>query len=255
MQPDTNTIAEESTMKKNYFAYYKMSRVTCCRIVMQLGLAAVFLVMAGAARHTDAAEPEKEKTLIVFYSRTGNSSVVADVLKDHLQADTLRIREHTDRSGTLGFWGAALDSFLNRQADIEPAQPDLSGYKNIIVVSPIWNWNLCVPIRTLLQRTDFQGKRLVVFTTANIDIKKYEPYGDDAPFVKRFFRDYLRKKSLSMREVARSSGAEIRGHFHIATKGISKKKIRAETLGFIEQVQYALSLPVRHAHHIARNRQ
>ena len=91
----------------------------------------------------------------------------------------------------------------------------------------------------------------MVVTTANIDIKKYEPYGDDAPFVKRFLRDYLREKSLAMRELAKKSGAEIRGHFHVATKDVPPEKIRQDTLNFVRRIQTAFAPQKRSADKLA----
>ena len=215
------------------------------------GLACALLVTACFPAVCAADDSEPEKTLIIYYSRTGKSSVVCDTLKNHFKADTLEIKDLTDRSGTLGFYRAALDSFLNNYTEIEPAAPDLSGYSNIVLISPIWNWNISVPIRTVMAETDFTGKRLVVETTANIDIKKYEPYGDDAPFIKRFFRDYLRKKSLAMRELAKKSGADIRGHFHVATKDVPPEKIQQDTLNFIRRIETAFAPQKRPADKLA----
>ncbi len=53
-------------------------------------------------------------------------------------------------------------------------------YKNVYLVTPIWNWKLSVPMRTLLHITNLQGKKMTMVTTANIDIKKYDGFGDDA---------------------------------------------------------------------------
>jgi len=69
-----------------------------------------------------------------------------------------------------------------------------------------------------------------VFTTANIDIKKYDKFDDDAPFIKRFLRDYLRKSSKGMRLLAVDSGAEILRHYHLETKNVTRKQIIEQTV-------------------------
>jgi len=186
---------------------------------------------------------ENGNTLIVYYSRTGKSKIVSETLKEGMNADILEIKDSVDRSGCIGFWVSAYDSFFGRFAELSPADPDFSGYENIIMVSPIWNWNLCVPIRALIDQSDLTGKKLVVITTANIDIKKYEPYGEDAPFIKRFLRDYLREKSKAMREAALAAGVEIRGHFHIATRDIPAQKIREAAEALLQKINCVLSLP------------
>ena len=106
-------------------------------------------------------------------------------------------------------------------------------YKNIYLVSPIWNWKLSVPMRTLLHTANLQGKKMTMVTTANIDIKKYEGFGEDAPFIKKFLRDYLRDNRKGMLSLAKSSHADIIQHFHIATEGLSGEQIEAVTIGKI----------------------
>ena len=119
-----------------------------------------------------AAESENNDALIVYYSRTGKSKVVSDVITKNYNVDILEVKDAKNRSGFWGFNGAALDSALGRYTEIEPKQPDLTRYSLIILVSPIWNWKMSVPIKTFLKENNLDGKKLVVFTTANIDIKK-----------------------------------------------------------------------------------
>jgi flavodoxin len=177
-----------------------------------------------------AAETINDETLIVYYSRTGKSKIVSDVIKNNFCADILEIRDLKDRAGTWGFMCAAFDNMFDRYTEIEPKQPDLSGYSLIILVSPIWNWKMSTPIRTFLKDNILKDKKLVVFTTANIDIKKYDKFGDDAPFIKRFLRDYLRKSSKGMRLLAEDSGAEIIRHYHVETKNVTRKQIIEQTV-------------------------
>ncbi len=194
--------------------------------------------------HTDIvrAQPGGDnKTIIVYYSRTGKSEAVAQTLNRNLDADILRIKDMKDRSGTMGFILAAFDAFLDKTTTINPSSPDFTRYSRIILVSPIWNWTISVPIKTLIKRSDFGGKKLIMVTTANIHIKKYDHYGDDAPFIKRFFRDYLRDKSRTMRAIAQETGADIRAHFHIATKDVPESQIKEKASCFIPDIQEAFS--------------
>ena len=65
----------------------------------------------------------------------------------------------------------------------------------------------------------------MLITTANIHIMKYEPYGDDAPFIKRFLRDYLRgKREAAVKEVVNAGGAFV-GHYHFETKAKSEEQL------------------------------
>ena len=181
------------------------------------------------------------KALILYYSRTGKSEQVSKTVQKNLNADIIEIKDLKDRSGTWGFTGAVIDSVFDRNTTIEPENPDMDSYEYIIVVTPIWYWTLSVPIRTLFKNNLFTGKNVIALTTANIDIKKYEPYGDDAPFMKRFLRDYLRDKRDLMQNFVASSGAKLTGHYHIATEGKSKKEIESEALSIAVKMKKRFS--------------
>ena len=132
-------------------------------------------------------ETGTSKTLIIVYSRTGKSMLAAQTLKAQLNADLLEIKDLEDRSGTLGYIGAGYDAFFDRHTAIAPQKADLSPYSNIIIISPIWNWKLSTPIHTFIDNNRFDGKQVIMVTTGNNDIRKYELYDDSAPFFKKIF--------------------------------------------------------------------
>ncbi len=172
-------------------------------------------------------------TVVVYYSRTGKSEVVAKAMASASGAEILEIKDAKERSGWFGFIGAAYDSQMGKYTQIEPETINFSQYKNVYLVTPIWNWKLSVPMRTLLHNSNLQGKKMTIVTTANIDIKKYEGFGDDAPFIKKFLRDYLRDNRKGMLNLAKSSNADIIQHFHIATEGLSTEQIEAAAISKI----------------------
>jgi flavodoxin len=195
----------------------------------------------------------EEKVLVVYYSRTGKTKVVSDTLKNYFCADELEVKDLKDRSGVVGFLTAAYDSFFDKYTSIEPAHPDLSRYSFIILVSPVWNWKLSMPMRTFLHNNKLNGKKLLVFTTANIDIKKYEQYGNDAPFIKRYLKNYLRENSKKMRAEAAASGAKIMGHYHVETQDVSGEKIKEKTLASFQDVQKRFALKPCQTNRLAYN--
>ena len=99
-----------------------------------------------------------------------------------------------------------------------------------------------MPVRTLIQSNRFDGKKMIFITTANNEVTKYENYGDDAPFMKRFFRDYLRGKCEAMKSFVKSSGCEITGYYHVATLEKTDKQIIEKTTSFISDIKKKLSL-------------
>ncbi len=79
-----------------------------------------------------------------------------------------------------------------------------------------------------------------MYTNANIDIKKYDAFGDDTSFIKRFLRDYLRDKKTLMQELAEKTDANITGHYHIATKKITKDQLIEQVQKSVKYVQQKL---------------
>ena len=194
-----------------------------------------------------AADNSTEKPLIVYYSRTGHCRLIAETLKKNIDADVLEIKDTKDRSETLGYMSAGFDSYFDRDTIIEPARPDLSAYSSIILVSPIWNWKLSVPIRTLLHQGGFSGKKVAVVTAGNNPVNKYSRYGDDAPFLKRFFRDYIRGKKTLMQELVGSQGARLIAHHHVETKEKTPEEIKGAADSFSDTLATELALiPLSH---------
>ena len=177
-----------------------------------------------------------EETLIIYYSRTGKTRIVAETLQKNLGADMLAIEDPKDRSGAWGYMKSAYDAFTHKHTPIQPAELDLANHSFIIIATPIWSWNLSTPIHTLFEKNRFDGKKIVLITTANIHIMKYEEYGDDAPFIKRFLKDYLRGKRAAAAAEVEKSGGEFIGHYHITTKEKTDREIIDETMKAYEYV-------------------
>jgi putative NADPH-quinone reductase len=197
----------------------------------------MFLIFLLPPVYVSSEEGVTSKILLIYYSRTGKTKLISETLNQHINADLLEIQDPIDRSGTWGYMKSAYGAFRHKHAPIEPEQPDISPYSHIIIASPVWSWNLCTPIHTLFEKNRFDGKKLVLITTANIHIMKYEPYGDDAPFIKRFLRDYLRGKRKAAVDEVVKAGGEFVGHYHFETKAKSDEQLVDETMQCIDYVK------------------
>lgn len=172
-------------------------------------------------------------SLVVYYSRTGKSEIVAKTIAEYFNSDIVQINAADYPEGFAGYVRATIDCTLNRTTTIEPAQVDFSKYSFIFMVAPIWGWDISVPMRTLIMQSNFNNKRLVMVTTANIDIKKYAHYKDDASFLNIFFRDYLNRKGMQIRNIALNTKAQLTRHYHIATAGKTGQELKDETMKVI----------------------
>ena len=127
----------------------------------------IFMIITCLSKMVNAQENDVGKTLIVYYSLSGNTLAGCEVLQKGLEADLLEIRDLKNRSGKWGFLCAAFGSLFGRLTRIDPENPDMAGYENIIIASPIWTGKLSIAIRTFIDRNRFDKKKVILYTTTN----------------------------------------------------------------------------------------
>jgi flavodoxin len=127
-----------------------------------------------------AQEGTEDKILIIYHSLTGNTKACCEALQQALGADAIEVKDLVDRSGSWGFFKTAIGSLLSMYTKIEPKNPDLSSYPNIILGAPIWTGKLSMAIRTLIDTNRFDGKKVIIFTTTNaFEEEKYKEKSKD----------------------------------------------------------------------------
>ena len=107
------------------------------------------------------------KTLLVFFSYTGNTKIIADMIKDKLNCDVFEIKTVIPYSED---YDTVVNDEQNSEAsnhlpEIQNIDIDLSQYDEIILGTPVW-WYRPVPaIRTFLTQNDLSGKIIKPFAT------------------------------------------------------------------------------------------
>ncbi len=144
----------------------------------KIGKLIVFLILSVflfAPSFSFAQQGTEGKILIIYHSLTGNTKACCEALQQALGADTIEVKDLADRSGRWGFFKTAIGSLFGMHTKIEPENPDLSSYPNIILGSPIWTGKLSMAIRTLIDNNRFDGKKVIIFTTTNaFEEEKYK---------------------------------------------------------------------------------
>ena len=107
------------------------------------------------------------KTLILYYSRTGNTKAACNVLQHELGADILELSDLKNRAGKWGFFCSLWACIFNIKTKIDPEKPNFSAYNNIILGTPVWGGGLSLAARTLIARNHFDGKKVIIFVTTN----------------------------------------------------------------------------------------
>jgi flavodoxin len=105
------------------------------------------------------------KTLVVFYSRTGNTKKVAGKIWEFLQADFEEIFDTKKRAGALGYLLAGQDATLKRLTKIKEIKNDPSSYDLVIIGTPGWAFNMSAPIRTYISQNKEKFEEVAFFCT------------------------------------------------------------------------------------------
>ena len=95
------------------------------------------------------------KSLVLFYSRTGNTGKIANEIAVKLNSDIEEIFDKKNRKGIFGYLAAAKDAATKKFTQIEEVKKDLSQYDLVIIGTPVWAWGMAPAIRTYLSKNKF----------------------------------------------------------------------------------------------------
>ncbi|MCK5773606.1 MAG: hypothetical protein KAH57_07430 [Thermoplasmata archaeon] len=99
------------------------------------------------------------RTLVVYYSRSGNTRKAAAKLRDALSCDILEIDDGVKRNGIIGYFRCAVHAIKKKAFPLEPMDKDPSGYDMVVLCTPIWAGTMSTPIRSFVSRFKHQIKR------------------------------------------------------------------------------------------------
>lgn len=131
-----------------------------------------FLTMLPAAILATSAfaaklETKGNKVLVVYYSWSGNTRVIAETIKKLTGADMLEILPETPYPAVYGQTVdiAKKETGAKYCRPVKTKIPDLSDYDTVFVGSPNWWGTVSSPIRTFLTQAKLAGKNVVPFMT------------------------------------------------------------------------------------------
>ena len=103
------------------------------------------------------------KSLVVYYSRTGNARFVAETIAAEIGADIEEIIDLKKRGGAFGFLIGGFDAWRGKLTEIAPANKSPAGYDLVVIGTPVWGGRPTPAIRTYLKQNDLSGKKVAVF--------------------------------------------------------------------------------------------
>jgi len=149
------------------------------------------------------------KTLIIYFSESGYTKIVAKTLSKNLNTDLIEIRDMKKRDGFLNKISSSIDAFREIKTETTPSTIILDEYGLIYFGTPTWAGNPSPAIITIIDKCDLRGKDVVLFATMNSS-------GGKATISR-------------MKEKVQARGARVVESFTIKTKNKSLGKIEEDS--------------------------
>jgi flavodoxin len=108
----------------------------------------------------------RPKVLIVFFSRTGTTRLLAEAIARATHGDLEELRERRSRRGIIGWLRSGYEGTHRKAAEPLPLRHDVGAYDLVFIGSPTWNQALSSPVRGFLQTNRAQLANVVLFATS-----------------------------------------------------------------------------------------
>ena len=110
---------------------------------------------------------ENSKKLVVYYSYTGHTKMIAESIQKKIGCDILEIKPVVPYSTD---YQTVVDEEQNNESsnktpEIQKIDKDLSNYDEFIIGSPVWWYTIAPVIRTFLKENDLSGKIIKPYAT------------------------------------------------------------------------------------------
>jgi len=148
------------------------------------------------------------KTLVVYYSLTGKTEIVAQALANELRGDLRRVEDVEKPSVTWWFiLTRAISAIRGLGSEINPVDTSFQGYDRVFVGSPVWWGSPSTPINAFIARADFTGKEGIPFMTMG---------GNDASGALKKMSERIERR-----------GGKIAGSFALSSKNTITEELAA----------------------------
>jgi flavodoxin len=106
-------------------------------------------------------------SLIIYFSQTGNTEKVAQLIQDQIQGELFRLELESPLPQATKDLIEILKPFreTGTKMAVKTPVPDIAGYDTIFVGGPVWFGQPAFPLVDFLKKMDFKGKKVIVFGT------------------------------------------------------------------------------------------
>lgn len=108
------------------------------------------------------------KTLIIYYSHSGNTKKLGDFIAARLSADKTHIEEQHQNAKLFTMLRLIFQVLLNKPSRISPLDLKPAQYDLVILGTPVWMKRLSSPMRALINQEKSNLKKVAFFCTEHI---------------------------------------------------------------------------------------
>jgi flavodoxin len=105
------------------------------------------------------------KSLVAFYSLTGNTRLIAQTIAGAVNADMQEIRpiKGIPSRGFGRFLQGGRQAMLGIRTDLKPMERSAGDYDLVFLGTPVWAWRCAPPVRSFLATSVLRGKAVALF--------------------------------------------------------------------------------------------
>ncbi|MCX7837158.1 MAG: NAD(P)H-dependent oxidoreductase [candidate division WOR-3 bacterium] len=104
------------------------------------------------------------KALIVYYSLTGKTEMIAQTIAKTLKAEIRKVEEIKKRN-FFGLIRGVFEAIKGKGSKIKPMDFNLTNYDLIFLGTPVWAFKPAPAINAFISKADFKDKKIILFVT------------------------------------------------------------------------------------------
>jgi flavodoxin len=105
------------------------------------------------------------KKLVMYYSLTGNTRLMAESIAQEIDADLLALhpQQEIPAKGVMKFFKGGKAAMRKEEPPLKPLEKDPQDYDVIFIGTPVWAWTYAPAWNTFFKGTLLTGKKIALF--------------------------------------------------------------------------------------------
>lgn len=107
------------------------------------------------------------KSIVIYYSLTGNTGLVARMIAERLGADTIMLKPEKEipLKGAAKYFCGGKSVMFHEKPRLLNDSINLDGYDTLVIGTPIWAGSYTPPVNTFLSENMIRDKSVYIFAT------------------------------------------------------------------------------------------